>query len=285
MPPLFIGLWCAGVVNGAAVDHSPRRLLIVGQGSDGHPPTTHEFMAGAKVLAELLKPFAEIRTTLVNADEPWPDGPKLIDQADGIVMFVTQGAQWMQIDPARHAALKQLAARGGAIVALHWSVGAKDAKYIRGQLDLLGATRGGEQRKYQKLETPLHRPNPSHPVVTGIGDLKAYDEFYYALDREPGITPLLTAKIDGNDEMAAWAWERADRGRAFGFVALHYHSNWQLPEYRRFVVQGVLWSLKLPIPAGGAKADIDSKLLELEGKLPPPAGPEDKPKKKAKAEK
>src|SRR5262245_39535064 len=66
----------------------PRRLLIVGQGSDGHPPTTHEFMAGASVLAELLKSQKDLHATVVNADEPWTDGPKLIDQADGIVMFV-----------------------------------------------------------------------------------------------------------------------------------------------------------------------------------------------------
>ena len=117
------------------------------------------------------------------------------------------------------------------------------------------------------------RTDPAHPILTGIGDMKVYDEFYYALDRAPGIHPLLTAKIDGNDEMAAWSWERPDGGRAFGFVGLHFHSNWQLPEYRRLVVQGVLWSLKPPVPAGGVNVDIDSRKLELNGALPPPAAP------------
>ena len=37
--------------------------------------------------------------------------------------------------------------------------------------------------------------------------------------------------------------------RSFGFSGLHFHDNWRLPEYRRLVAQGVLWSLKLPIPA------------------------------------
>ena len=73
--------------------------------------------------------------------------------------------------------------------------------------------------------------------------------------------------------MAAWSWERPDKGRSFGFVALHFHANWQIPDYRRFVVQGVLWTLKLPIPAGGANVDIDSKKLELNGALPPMPGP------------
>src|SRR5688572_14522016 len=133
-------------------------------------------------------------------------------------MFVTQGAQWMQVDPQRYAALKRLAARGGAIVALHWSVGAKDAKYIQGQLDLLGGTRGGEQRKYKVLEAQMKRAAPQHPILNGLKDFKAYDEFYYRLDLKPEIQPLFTANIDGKDETAAWAWERPDGGRAFGFV-------------------------------------------------------------------
>src|SRR4029434_10823684 len=119
----------------------------------------------------------------------------LIAQADGVAMLVTQGAQWMQTEPQRHLALKRLAARGGAIVALHWSVGAKDPEYIQGQLELVGATRGGPQRKYQVLATELVGCAPEHPVLRGLRNIKVYDEMYYALDRVPGIQPLLTSRI------------------------------------------------------------------------------------------
>src|SRR5580765_6956893 len=97
-----------------------RRLLLIGQGPDGHPPSTHEYLAGVRVLEKLLAPIQGLQTTVVRADEPWPEGPALIDQADGVVMFVTQGARWIQLDPKRHAALKRLAQRKGGIVALHW---------------------------------------------------------------------------------------------------------------------------------------------------------------------
>ena len=278
---VFFGLVSSPLHATDAVKH----LLIVGQGPDGHPLTTHEFNAGAKVLAELLKAFPEIQTTVVDSSEPWPDGPKLIDAADGIVMLVSEGAKWMQIDEARYAALKKLAARGGAIDALHWSVGAKEGQYVQGQISLLGASRGGDVRPYKKLEVELKRADPKHPILNGVGDFKVYDEFYYALEAAPSVHPLLTENIEGKDYMSVWAFERPDGGRAFGFVPLHFHSNWQLPEYRRIVVQGVLWSLKLPIPDGGAKVDIDSKKLELDGVLPPPAGPDvEKKKKKEKKE-
>ncbi|MDB6140522.1 MAG: hypothetical protein JWO94_3594 [Verrucomicrobiaceae bacterium] len=277
-------LACLALLSVSALAADAKRLLIVGQGSDGHPVTTHEFTAGANVLAELLKPFSEIKATVVNADEPWPQGPELIDASDGIVMFVTQGAMWMQVEPRRWAALKRLAARGGAIIAIHWSVGAKEPQYIQGQLDLLGATRGGEQRKYQKLETTLKRIDPGHPILRGVTeDIKVYDEFYYALDQAPGIHPLMSASIDGKDENVVWSLERPDGGRAFGFVPLHFHSNWQLPAYRRIIVQGVLWSLKMPVPRQGVNVDIDPKKLELNGVLPPPAGPEPEKKKKGKS--
>lgn len=260
----------------------PKRVLIVGQSPDGHPPTTHEFMAGARVLDQLLKSYPDIQTTVVKADEPWLDGPKLLDQCDGLVMLVTQGSRWMQTDSNRWAAIKRLAARGGAIVALHWSVGSKDAEYIDGQLNLLGATRGGPQRKYVESLGDYRRVDPKHPILAGVPDFTAFDEHYYRLDRRMDIQPLLTVNIEGKDEMVAWAWERPDRGRSFGFVGLHFHANWQLPVYRRFVVQGVRWSLKLPIPDGGVDLKIDPKVLEIDGKLPPP-GP--LPTKKAAAAK
>jgi len=131
-------LWLLALAFGVLVTPvraaEPKRLLIIGQGPDGHPPGTHEFMPGARIVERLLKPFPAVQTTIVRADEPWADGPALLDKADGVVLLVTQGAQFMQMNPVRHEAFKRLAARKGGLVALHWSVGAKDEKYIQGQL-------------------------------------------------------------------------------------------------------------------------------------------------------
>ena len=62
-------------------------------------------------------------------------------------------------------------------------------------------------------------------------------------------------KIEDREETVAWAWERPEGGRSFGFSGLHFHDNWRLPEYRRLVTQGVLWTLKLPVPAEGVAID------------------------------
>src|SRR2546425_11971557 len=90
-------------MNVSAADTKAKRLLIVGQGPDGHPPTTHEFMAGGRVTAEVVKPYKEIQATIVKADEPWAGGSKLIDEADGIVIWGTQGGAWVEKGAKRDA--------------------------------------------------------------------------------------------------------------------------------------------------------------------------------------
>jgi len=252
--PLLFALFCAVVTTPAA---EPRHVLLVGQGPDGHPTGTHEFMLGVQLIDKLLAPYkGQIETTIVKADEPWAEGPGLIDKADGIVFMVTQGAQWMQNDPQRFAAFQRFCARQGALVALHWSIGAKDAQYIPGQLALLGGTRGGTQRKYKVLERDVHLVEPAHPVLAGMKDFKIDDEWYYHLDLQPpspGFHPLFSVNLDDKDETVCWAWDRPDGGRSFGFVGIHFHKNWERIEYRRLVSQAILWSLKLPIPEGGLK--------------------------------
>ena len=70
---------------------APKQLLVLGQKPDGHPPGTHEYLPGARVLRALLAHRRDVRTTIVQADAPWADGPALIAKADGIVMFLNEG--------------------------------------------------------------------------------------------------------------------------------------------------------------------------------------------------
>lgn len=245
---------------------TPKRLLLIGQGPDGHPAATHEYMPGLKILARCLLNVPDLKVTTASVDGFWSEGPELIDKADGVVLFLAEGGRWMQESPRRLEAFQRLAARGGAIVVLHWALGAKDAKYIDGFVKLAGGCHGGPDRRYKVLQTKATLPDPKHPVVTGLTDFPVRDEFYYQLQftkAKAGVTPVLRAAIDGADETVAWAWERPDRGRSFGFAGLHFHENWRLPEYRRLVAQGVLWTLRLPIPKGGLDVRVGEKELRL----------------------
>jgi type 1 glutamine amidotransferase len=247
-------------------DAAPKRLLLVGQGPDGHPAGSHEYDAGLKVLQKCLARVPGLKVTVARGDEPWRDGPELLDGADGVVLYLAEGAKWMQRDPRRLAALNKLAARGGGVVVLHWAMGTKDAKYIDGCLKLLGGCHGGPDRKYKVLQAKAEVADPEHPIAAGLKGFVVRDEFYYRLKfakPQGSVRPVLRVPIDGSAETVAWSWERPGGGRSFGFSGLHFHDNWRLPEYRRLVTQGILWTLRLPIPRAGLDVRVADAELPL----------------------
>jgi hypothetical protein len=246
----------------------PKKLLLLAQLPDGHPPLTHEYKPGLTVLKTLLSRTPGVQVELVMADEPWRDGPERLAKADGAVVFLSQGAAWLHQDPKRSEAFKALAKRGGGLSVIHWGMGTKDQENVAGFVDLFGGCHGGPNRKYQVVSTDLTLPSADHPAVSGLKPFKAKDEYYYTLwlakDRGT-FSPLVQATIDGKAETVSWAWQRPDGGRSFGFSGLHFHENWSMPEYRRLVTQGVLWTLGLEIPKEG----VDVKLREGELTIPP----------------
>mgnify|MGYP002622582595 FL=1 len=227
----------------------PKTLLLVGQSPDNHPPQTHEYMPGMKRLAELLEPRDDVNVRIVNGDEPWAEGPAALAEVDGAVFFVSEGARWCLADPRRYDALARLAARGGGLAVLHWGMGTRSAEPIAPFVKLFGGCHGGPDRKYKVVDTELRVVDPMHPATAGLSDFRARDEYYYRLKfaaPSDAIRPLLKATIDGQPETVAWAYERPDGGRSFGFSGLHFHDNWERPEYRALVSQGALWTVGLP---------------------------------------
>src|SRR5262245_37502352 len=165
----------------SAKGEPPKKLLLLGQGPDGHPPQTHEYVAGLKVLEKCLQPVSGLQISQVRADEPWKEGPELLARADGIVLFLCEGAKWMHADPKRLEALNELAKRQGAVVGLHWGIGTKDAQNIDGCLKILGGCHGGPDRKYQVLETDARVAALDHPIAAGLSAFPVREEFYYRL--------------------------------------------------------------------------------------------------------
>ncbi|MEO6787324.1 MAG: hypothetical protein ABI318_14420, partial [Chthoniobacteraceae bacterium] len=71
-----------------------------------------------------------------------------------------------------------------------------------------------------------------------------------------GVTVLATSMLPPEapkSERMAWCVERADGGRGFGIVMPHFYRNWKIEDLRRFILNGIVWTAKLDVPAGGVR--------------------------------
>jgi len=252
----------------AQISLRPQRVLLLGQKQDGHPAATHEYMAGLRGLAILLNRQSSVQAIVVQADSPWHDGPELLDGADGVVLFLSEGAKWVSDDPERLAAFQRIARRGGGFTCLHWGMGTREAGPIADFALMFGGCHGGPDRKFKIVSVTAKPATEAHPILKGIAPFEVEDEFYYALKRPPQtaertILPLITVPIDDAEQTVAWACNRGDGGRSFGFSGLHFHKNWKLQEYRRLVLQGILWTLNQPISKDGLPVEVADSVFDL----------------------
>lgn len=265
--------WCA---TAGAAEPATKRILLLGQKPDGHPAGTHEYLPGQRILKAILERVPGVTVEIVQAEDPWTDGPELLSKADGVVLFVSEGAKWISADPRRYEAFVKLAERGGGFTGIHWGIGTKDAKNIEPFVKLFGACHGGPDRKYKFTDFEVAFPNAAHPVCSGLRPFGVNEEFYFTLKRagtaDGTLTPLAqinaaaAGDVSGSTSptplMVSWAFERKDGGRSFGFSGLHYHRNWEREDYRRLMTQGVLWTMKVPVPKSRLDLSVPSTLLK-----------------------
>jgi len=82
----------------------------------------------------------------------------------------------------------------------------------------------------------------------------------------------------GRAEAMMWAVERPDGGRGFGFTGGHFHDNWSNDNYRKVVLNGLVWLAKGEVPENGIESSVSE--ADLNANLDPK--PVKKPKKKKK---
>ncbi len=109
-----------------------------------------------------------------------------------------------------------------------------------------------------------------HPVSRGWREFTLKDEPYIHNYFGPGgnkpaanVTVLATSMLPPEApvrEPVCWSIERADGGRGMGIVMPHFFKNWQNEDLRRFILNGIVWTAKMEVPASG----VQTTLPELE---------------------
>src|SRR5258705_4315280 len=99
-----------------------------------------------------------------------------------------------------------------------------------------------------------------------------------------GVTPILQAippdntrgtpdakRFPGRLETMAWAYERADGGRGFGFTGGHNHRNLGDENFPRVGTNALLWTAEEGVPSRRANVEVDP--TEPDAQLDPQGKP------------
>lgn len=100
-----------------------------------------------------------------------------------------------------------------------------------------------------------------HPVMKEIptGQWTVPSWLYKTSPLEPNATLLMMGQVPGRppDEPVTWTFLRKEGGRSF-YTSLGHAEEFERPEFRRLLVNGIFWSLGTDVPADWREAPTDS---------------------------
>jgi type 1 glutamine amidotransferase len=284
---LFLGL-CLGVLSLSVLSapcHAGDAKIVLIPGRPSHAAGDHEFHAGLKLLAKCLSQMPGVQPVYLEPSdlvpgEGWPSDERVFEDARTLVFFMDGGGRHPMIQENRLQTLRKLMERGVGLVCMHYAVEVPKGEPGDRLLDWIGGyyESGYSTNPHWVAEV---QSLPDHPITRGVKPFSVKDEWYYNIRFRPemrGITPILVAKPDdatrqgrsssprgpyphivankGRDEVLAWCVERPDGGRGFGFTGGHSHVNWGQPDFRKLVLNAILWTAQVEVPSQGVESVI-----------------------------
>jgi type 1 glutamine amidotransferase len=285
-PLLAVALLAAALGSQAA---DKRLLMLAGRPSHGY--MEHEYRAGCLLLQRCLANTPGLRVTVLSND--WPKDESAFEGVDAVFMFCTGGDGHPAALPERLKLLDRLMKKGVGFGTCHYGV-----EVVKGEPgDAFLAWQGGYFETFWSVNphwTADFQSFPDHPVARGVKPFKINDEWYYHMrfpEGMKGVTPILTAvppektrgspgsssthggnphvqARKGQPEHVMWTYDRPDGGRGFGITGAHYHRNWGDDNFRKVVLNALLWITKIDVPAEGVASTVtpDELLQNLDPK-------------------
>jgi type 1 glutamine amidotransferase len=277
-----------GLSLAASPAHADGAKIVLLAGRASHGAGDHEFHAGLKLLNECLKSVPGVEPIYVEKTAPgegWPADETVFDGAKAIVFFMDGGGGHPMIQANRLETMQKLMDKGIGVVCMHYAVevpkgkaGAKFLEWMGGYYESGFSTNPHWVADVTKL--------PDHPITRGVKPFAIRDEWYFNIRFRPdmkGITPIIVARPDdetrkgvsssprgpyqhivdakGREEVLAWTVERPDGGRGFGFTGGHAHKNWGDSNFRKLVLNAILWSAKVDVPSSGVDCEVSKESL------------------------
>jgi type 1 glutamine amidotransferase len=286
MKPVFKSLLVALVLGaGSFLGQAAEKKIVFIAGRPSHGPGDHEHRAGCLLLAKCLTGLPGV--TSVVYSNGWPSGVNAFEGASAIVIYADGGGGHPAIQNDHLKILGDLMNKGVGLGCLHYAVevpkekgGPEFLQWIGGYFETYRSVNPHWDAQFSVF--------PDHPITRGVAPFKVRDEWYYHMrfpDGMKNVTAILTAvppdstrgkpganePHGGNPEVQAhkgepehvmWAIERPDGGRGFGFTGAHFHKNWGNDEFRKVVLNAILWVAKADVPAQGVQSRVTSEDLK-----------------------
>ena len=279
-------------VQGATADGKKKLVLIAGKPS--HPPRAHEFHAGCLLLQKCLANTPGLVVEV--ADHGWVKDEATFNDADAVVIYADGGNGHPAIQGDHLAKLEALVQKGVGLGCMHYGVeipalkgGREFKKWIGGYYEDHYSCNPEWEANFDNL--------PDHPITRGVKPFQIKDEWYFnmrfadnfAADKDSTsegthFWPILVAKPSdtvrkgpyvaprgpyehivansGRVEAMLWAVERPDGGRGFGFTGGHFHDNWGNDDFRKTILNTLLWVTKYEVPANGVESTVTKEELD-----------------------
>lgn len=294
MKRIFLSLAFTFSIAAISLAAAEKKSIIMIAGKPSHGPAQHEHNAGVQLLAKCLKDSGADVDVKVHLNAEWPS-PEELAKADTILIYSDGGGGHPALQGDHLAQLGKEMKRGAGFVCLHYAVevpitpgGPEFTDWLGGYFEPNWSVNPHWDADYKQL--------PKHAISSGVKPFTTNDEWYFHMRFRKdmkGVSPILTAiapestmsRKDGPHEgnpavreevknqvpqHTAWAVEREDGGRGFGFTGGHFHNGWGNDDQRKLVLNAILWSAKAPVPEEG----VSSKVTEddLKANLDPKGG-------------
>ncbi len=249
-----------------------KKKILFLAGTPSHGNGEHEFRAGSMLLADALNESGLEVEAKVHW-YGWPKDESIFDNVDACIIYADAGGKLGD----KVEFLDQKVKSGMGIMFMHYGVhpskevGEKYFKHwIGGYMET-----GWSVNPHWIAEMTARK---GHPVAHGLTQpIIAYDEFYWNMrfpteDECDGCHPLATAiptpeKIIhyinlwnqhgddcfGTEQALMWCRDpqQTSRGRGIGFVGGHYHRNWAIDDFRKLVLNSIVWLARGEVPKDG----------------------------------
>ncbi len=285
-PTLFSALALIITAIPAFSAEPAKKQILLLAGMPSHGPGQHEHNAGVLLFKKCLDESGLPVKTTAHLNAAWPK-PEELATADTILFYCDGGKGHFLLNEDRLAQVEKEMKRGAGFVCLHYAVefpseigGPQALDWMGGFFEANWSVNPHWTADFKNL--------PKHPISNGVNPFSSNDEWYFHMrfaDASKGSrTDMLSAiapdstmsRKDGphegnptvraevaakNPQSVAWAFERKDGGRGFGFTGGHFHQGWANDDQRKLVLNAILWTAKADIPATGVPSKVSEEDL------------------------